>query len=595
MKYAEVVANWLKEAGYTHCFFVAGGNSMHLLDAARSRMTCVPVVHEVAAGIAVEYFNEAQDDAKAFALVTAGPGITNIVTAVAGAYLESRELLILGGQVKSSDLTDDGLRQRGIQEIRGIPIVAAMCNTTAQVTAPIRREQFMALVESGHTGRPGPVFIEMCLDAQGTPVQPGDLEGAPAPPAPARNPREVSGEAAAAVIAEVIGAAQRPIILIGGGVSRDTARAVRPALREMGIPLMTTWNAADRLAVDEPLYFGRPNTWGQRGANLVLAQSDCIVALGSRLGLQQTGFNWQEFAPVGKVVQVDIDPAELDKGHPVVDVPLMCDANDTLRALSQRRFGTYDEWIAYARNVIDTFPLNDPSNETAPGFISPYAFVEDLSGLCQPDDVVIPCSSGGANSVMMQAFLQKDGQVIITDKGLASMGYGLSGAIGAAIALSPRRTVLVEGDGGFAQNLQELATARVNDLNLKIFIFANDGYASIRATQRNYFGGEYLGCDTQTGLGFPDWGNLFHAFGIPTVDLAEGWTGSEGFLDLWNAPAPAAFVVPIDPEQTYFPKIASRVRPDGGMESNPLHMMSPDLAPEVAAEVARYLPPVTGP
>ncbi len=595
MKYAEVVANWLKEAGYTHCFFVAGGNSMHLLDAARSRMTCVPVVHEVAAGIAVEYFNEAQDDAKAFALVTAGPGITNIVTAVAGAYLESRELLILGGQVKSSDLTDDGLRQRGIQEIRGIPIVAAMCKTTAQVTAPIRREQFMALVESGHTGRPGPVFIEMCLDAQGTPVQPGDLEGAPAPPAPARNPREVSGEAAAAVIAEVIGAAQRPIILIGGGVSRDTARAVLPALREMGIPLMTTWNAADRLAVDEPLYFGRPNTWGQRGANLVLAQSDCIVALGSRLGLQQTGFNWQEFAPVGKVVQVDIDPAELDKGHPVVDVPLMCDANDTLRALSQRRFGTYDEWIAYARNVIDTFPLNDPTNETAPGFISPYAFVEDLSGLCQPDDVVIPCSSGGANSVMMQAFLQKDGQVIITDKGLASMGYGLSGAIGAAIALSPRRTVLVEGDGGFAQNLQELATARVNDLNLKIFIFANDGYASIRATQRNYFGGEYLGCDTQTGLGFPDWGNLFHAFGIPTVDLAEGWTGSEGFLDLWNAPGPAAFVVPVDPEQTYFPKIASRVRPDGGMESNPLHMMSPDLAPEVAAEVARYLPPVTGP
>ncbi len=595
MKYAEVVANWLKEAGYTHCFFVAGGNSMHLLDAARSRMTCVPVVHEVAAGIAVEYFNEAQDDAKAFALVTAGPGITNIVTAVAGAYLESRELLILGGQVKSSDLTDDGLRQRGIQEIRGIPIVAAMCNTTAQVTAPIRREQFMALVESGHTGRPGPVFIEMCLDAQGTPVQPGDLDGAPAPPAPARNPREVSGEAAAAVIAEVIGAAQRPIILIGGGVSRDTARAVLPALREMGIPLMTTWNAADRLAVDEPLYFGRPNTWGQRGANLVLAQSDCIVALGSRLGLQQTGFNWQEFAPVGKVVQVDIDPAELDKGHPVVDVPLMCDANDTLRALSQRRFGTYDEWIAYARNVIDTFPLNDPTNETAPGFISPYAFVEDLSGLCQPDDVVIPCSSGGANSVMMQAFLQKDGQVIITDKGLASMGYGLSGAIGAAIALSPRRTVLVEGDGGFAQNLQELATARVNDLNLKIFIFANDGYASIRATQRNYFGGEYLGCDTQTGLGFPDWGNLFHAFGIPTVDLAEGWTGSKGFLDLWNAPAPAAFVVPVDPEQTYFPKIASRVRPDGGMESNPLHMMSPDLAPEVAAEVARYLPPVTGP
>jgi acetolactate synthase-1/2/3 large subunit len=206
----------------------------------------------------------------------------------------------------------------------------------------------------------------------------------------------------------------------------------------MGIPLQTTWNGADRLGVDEPLYVGRPNTWGQRGANLVLAQSDCIVALGSRLGLQQTGFNWQEFAPVGRVVQVDIDPAELDKGHPVVDVPLVADANDTLRALSTRRFGDYSEWLAFAREVA-ALPLNDPSNETAPGYISPFSFVDDLSSICTADDVVIPCSSGGANSVMMQALLQKEGQIVITDKGLASMGYGLSGAIGASPARPTNR------------------------------------------------------------------------------------------------------------------------------------------------------------
>ena len=170
MKYAEVVVDWLKQMGYTHCFFVAGGNCMHLLDAVRSRMTCIPVVHEVAGGIAAEYFNEAQDDKKAFVVITAGPGVTNIVTAIGGAYLESRELLILGGQVKSSDLATGGLRQRGIQEICGIDIVEDICKTTAQVTAPIPRAEFEALVESGYTGRPGPVFIEMCLDAQGAPV-----------------------------------------------------------------------------------------------------------------------------------------------------------------------------------------------------------------------------------------------------------------------------------------------------------------------------------------------------------------------------------------------------------------------------------------
>jgi len=579
MKYAEVVVDWLKEMGYTHCFFVAGGNCMHLLDAVRSRMTCIPVVHEVAGGIAAEYFNEAQDERKAFVVVTAGPGVTNIVTAVGGAYLESRELLILGGQVKTSDLADPGLRQRGIQEICGIDIVDPICKTTAQLTAPIPRAEFEALVESGTTGRPGPVFIEICLDVQ----------GGTAPVLDPPSSRMVSGEDAAAAIAEAIHGSERPVILLGAGVSRATADEVRPALREMGIPLQVTWNGADRLGVDEPLYVGRPNTWGQRGANLVLAQSDCIVALGSRLGLQQTGFNWQEFASVGRVVQVDIDPAELDKGHPVVDVPLVADANDTLRALTAHTFGDYSGWLAYAREVA-ALPLDDPANETASGYISPYCFVNDLSGICTADDVVIPCSSGGANSVMMQALLQKEGQVIITDKGLASMGYGLSGAIGAALALPDRRTILVEGDGGFAQNLQEIATVRVNDLNLKIFIFANEGYASIRSTQRNYFDGAYLGCDIRTGLGFPDWLELFGAFGIPGIDLSGGWSDSAPFLGLWEADGPAAFIVPVDPEQTYLPKISSRVRADGGMESNPLHNMSPDLEPEVAERVMRYLP-----
>ena len=190
---------------------------------------------------------------------------------------------------------------------------------------------------------------------------------------------------------------------------------------------------------------------------------------------------------------------------------------------------------------------------------------------------------------MMQAFPQKTGQVVVTDKALASMGYGLSGAIGAALANPGRRTLLVEGDGGFSQNLQELATVAVNDLPLKVFIFANDGYASIRMTQRNYFGGAYLGCDSSTGLGHPEWEGLFRAFGIPVLSIGEDWQESAEFVELWNSPGPAAFIVPIDPEQTYFPKISSRVRADGGMESNPLHLMSPDLPDDVAAKVFTYL------
>jgi len=587
MKYSDLMVEWLVELGYTHCFFVAGGNSMHLLDGVRKQMTCVPVVHEVAAGIAVEYFNEATGGGRAFALVTAGPGLTNLVTALAGAHLESRELLVIGGQVKSTDLAGPSLRQRGIQEVDGIAIAAPVCVAAERVEKPIDRAHFESLVSAGRSGRPGPVFIEVCLDAQGAPVDPAELNdhdaGGPVSPAPGHE------DSAADQIAELMQEAEHPVWLLGGGLRRDTVHGLLPGLREAGVPLMTTWNAMDRVGADEPLFVGRPNTWGQRSANVLVAQADLIVAFGSRLGLQQTGFNWEGFAPRAKVVQIDVEQAELDKGHPRLHLGLWADANAVLTELVCREYPDYGEWLDFCRHVRELLPVNEEGNETAPGYLSPYDFVEHLSMRCSPDDVVVPCSSGGAFTVAMQVFAQQRGQIVITDKGLASMGYGLSGAIGAALAHRDRRTVLMEGDGGFAQNLQELATVRVNDLNLKTFIFSNEGYASIRMTQLNYFGGEYLGCDTRTGLGFPDWPALFAAFGIPVLALDEGWMDDPDFARLWESDGPAGFIVPIDPEQTYFPKIASRVSASGGMESNPLHLMNPELTGELADEAFRYL------
>jgi len=586
MKYSELMVQWLEELGYTHCFFVAGGNSMHLLDGVRRHMTCVPVVHEVAAGIAVEYFNEAGGPGRAFALVTAGPGLTNIVTALAGAFLESRECLVIGGQVKRSDLAGDGLRQRGIQEVDGRAIAAPVCVVSERIERPICEDAFKRLVAAGRRGRPGPVFLEVCLDAQGAPVDPADLRATPAaalslaePPATGDDPSEGADR-----IAMLMAQAQRPVWLLGGGVSRATAAELLPALRDGGVPLMTTWNAMDRLDAREPLFVGRPNTWGQRSANILIQQADLIVALGSRLGLQQTGFNWQEFGADARVVQVDIDPAELTKGHPRLALAWQADVNALLRELVARPHPAYDEWIAYCRRVRELLPVVE-DNETAPGYLDPYRFVADLSELCRADDVIVPCSSGGAFTVTMQTFAQREGQIVITDKGLASMGYGLSGAIGAALAHPGRRTVLLEGDGGFAQNLQELATVQVNGLNLKTFVFSNEGYASIRMTQRSYFGGQYLGCDTQSGLGFPDWPRLFDAFGVPTLAVTEEFATDAAFLELFAAPGPAGFIVPVDPEQTYFPKIASRVAANGSMQSNPLHRMSPDLAEEVSSQL----------
>jgi acetolactate synthase-1/2/3 large subunit len=305
--------------------------------------------------------------------------------------------------------------------------------------------------------------------------------------------------------------------------------------------------------------------------------------------MQQTGFNWREFGRNAVVIHVDIDQAELDKGHPRTDMTLRVEADHFLTSLLGRVQGSWSEWLNYAQHVRSLLPLNDSENETSDGFVSPYTFYEELSNLSRADDVIIPCSSGGANSVSMQVLTQKLGQVVITDKGLASMGYGLGGAIGASFAHPGRRVFLIEGDGGFSQNLQELATVAVNNLPIKTFIFANNGYGSIRMTQKNYFGGAYLGCDTETGLGFPDWDLLFQSFGISTLTLDRDWAQDPQVQKALESNEPYGFIVPIDPLQTYWPKITSRIVEGGGMESNPLHMMSPDLPAELFSKVTKFL------
>lgn len=597
MKYSDALIGWLKASGYSHCYFVAGGNIMHLLNSARQALICVPVVHEVAAAIATEYHNAtvlagtaAHGTGKALALVTAGPGLTNTLTGLAGAWLESRELLLLGGQVKVEDLAAPGLRQLGIQEVDGVAMAAPVCKRSLCLKSPLPADVLLAEVRESWQGRPGPVFLELPLDVQATQVPEAWADSDLVSNASSRIAPPVPEEQLVQDVAARIAASERPVLLLGGGLSHRHAHALREQLAELCLPIMTTWNGADRYAADHPNYAGRPNTWGQRSSNLILQQADLVVAIGSRLGLQQTGFNWQAFVPLGEVIQVDIDPAELAKPNPRTALAVEADADAFLTALLNHPLGDHSEWLAFSQQVRATLPLSEACNATPQGFLNPYDMVEELSDLCDSSDHIVPCSSGGAFTVMMQAFQLKADQTMITDKGLASMGYGLSGAIGVAIADPDHRTVLVEGDGGFTQNLQELATVAVNGLNLKTFLFCNNGYASIRMTQKNYFQGAYLGCDVESGLGFPDWLTLAAAYRIPALQLSHHWATDPAFLQLWQAKGPAVFLVPLHPEQTYFPKITSRISASGGMESNPLHLMTPDLPAETAALAMRYLP-----
>jgi acetolactate synthase-1/2/3 large subunit len=258
-------------------------------------------------------------------------------------------------------------------------------------------------------------------------------------------------------------------------------------------------------------------------------------------------------------------------------MPVQADANDFLRRLVAHDLPARPEWLQHGQRIRGAVPRVEDVNNTGPGYLSPYDFVVRLEGLTTPDDLIIPCSSGSAFTLSMQLYKQKLGQRVLTDKSLASMGYGLSGAIGAAIAGAPRRTILIEGDGGFAQNMQEVGTAAINDLNLKIFIFDDQGHASIRMTQRSYFNGKYLGCDRPSGLGLPRWEKLFAAWDVPVMRLPLDFTEDAEVRARMEAPGVCVFIVPIDPEQTYFPKITSRITETGSMESNPIDRMTPEI------------------
>jgi len=592
-KFSDLLADKLLELGYSHCYFVAGGNIMHLLNSVRTRFTCIPFAHEVGAAIATEYHNASisGSQGRAFCLVTAGPGLTNTVTGVAGAWQESRELLILGGQVKTTDLAGPGLRQRGIQEADGVALLHSITKAALRINSPAQLDEALDAVRLGNTPRKGPVFLELPLDTQAAALDLAHVSTVRTQPASL--PIASLEVKQIAQIAARISQAARPVLLIGGGVDRATALDLSEALATCGLPLMTTYNGADRIDNQLSNYFGRPNTWGMRYSNILLQQGDLIVALGTRLGMQQTGFNWEEFAPLAHLIQVEIDPSELTKGHPQVDEPCCGDANQVLRELLVQHCIALQphqqEWFNHCLLVKASLPLSEDCNSRDPHFINPYDFWEQLSNGLDRNSILVPCSSGSSFTSSYQAATLPAGALMLSNKSQAAMGYGLSGAIGAALANPDRRVFLVEGDGGFLQNIQELAVARKNLNNLGIYLWVNNGYASIRMTQKTYFEGAWLGCDTESGLGFPDWPTLFKSFDIPVISMGPEGFANEAIQSFIQEHGLYAVLVPIDPAQTFFPKISSFITATGGMKSNPLHKIGPDLPVALYQRMAPHL------
>ena len=579
MKYSDYFCLCLKNLGYTHCFALQGGAIMHLINSANKYFKLKSFLHEHSATIAADYFNASNTNQKAWVLVSAGPGLTNSVSGIANAFLESRELLLVGGQVKLNDLFLNrklNLRQTGIQQNDGVSVVNKITKFSKTFKTTEKFSLIKKYLKFTNEGRKGPVFIEIPIDIQAKQIN-EDI----------RYVKKNSKNVHLDKVKKLIKSSTRVSILLGGGVSKPQFEKIKQKLLKNDFAFFTTWNGADLLSHDFKKNFGRPNTWGQRFSNVIIQQSDLLIAVGTRLGMQQTGFNYSSFIPNGKIIHVDIDKKELLKKNPKTNLKINCDANLFLEILSKQKFEKRPKWLEFCKKIKKELPIIELNN-TGKKFISPYDFYDEISNLIPENSNLIPCSSGGAFTTFMQTFKFKNKQICRSSKGLASMGVGLAGAIGVALAKG-NKTYLFEGDGGFAQNFQEIGTAIYNKLNLKIFIFDDNGYASIRQTQKNYFNGKYVGCDRSTGLIFPNWIKFFNSYNLKTFIIRKQFEKDKKFLKLFNKKGIVVFLVKIDPEQTYFPKITSFIHKKKGMISNPIHLMTPKIESKKLKNILKYI------
>jgi acetolactate synthase-1/2/3 large subunit len=587
-KYSDTFMDWLLEAGYTHCFYVAGGNVMHLLESASTRFKCVPFVHEVAACIAADYFNESTEGpGKSFVLVTAGPGMTNTLTGMAAAWTASRELLVIGGQAKSSEISRGKFRQIGHQEIDGVSICSTMTKASVNIDRQIRKRDLFSIINLTMEDRKGPVFLEVCLDVTTQETKPdlGDCSYSLD-----RKSKNVKKNKIDKVL-KMLKKSSRPLILLGGGVDRTTDLSI---LKSFGIPIATTFNGADRVNTDYKYYCGIPNWYGSRWANIILQQSDLIIALGTRLGIMQVGFNWKEFAPLAQIVQIDVDKFELNKGFPNITLPIQGDANQFLlefQNLLPSDFKILDsEWQKYILLISSELSGPEEVNSAVPPYLEAIKFIYDLMNLTNGNEIIVPCSSGAAGyEGAMRVINLKGDQKIVTSHAMGSMGFGLSGAMGVAFANPEKNIISFEGDGGFAQNQQELGTAVLNNLNLKFFLMDNQGYQSIKGNQKSSFGGHYVGCDYSTGLALPNWVDFANSYGAKVMEIDQSNAFNQEFTQLFNSFGFVIFIVKIDPNQTYWPRIMSTRDEFGNVISNPLHLMDPPLDDESSKKYLKYL------
>lgn len=578
-KVSDYIFDFLKEKGVSQCFVLPGGGAMHLVDSlGQSGMDYVCFQHEQGAACAAEAYGQ-HKNRPALLLVTSGPGATNAITPVAAGWIDSTPMFVISGQAKRPDLVGDkGVRQIGSQEVPTVPIVKPVTKYAAEIMQPdeIRYHLERAWHEAT-TGRPGPVWLSIPLDVQGAQVDETALAGYTPPQG-----QEADYTAAAGRCAELLRASKKPLLLAGNGIKLAGGEPeLERLLSILPIPTQTTWKSIDLMGEDHPLYAGHPGIMGDRGANLILQQADLLISVGSRLDTSLTAFNEKNFAKCAKKVIVDIDPNELARMEMDKELSFAGDAARFLAALTEAAAdlaGTdqWQGWLGHCQALRARFPVVTAAHGAAQGVVSAYWFTSRLCEMLTPQDVIVPESSGGAGEITYQAFKLKKGQKMKNAAGLGSMGFGLPYAIGSCIANDGRRTILINGDGAFQLNIQELETVRRLNLPIKMFIWCNDGYASIRNMQTGNFG-RCVASGPNSGYTVPDVTAVAAAYGLPTFRIRNHEELERVLPQALDTSGPCLCAVMTSPEETVSPRVKAFPQPDGSMKSGTLENMWPEV------------------
>lgn len=586
MRVADYLMQVVAERGVADVFFLPGGGAMHLNNALlRSpNLRGVSMLHEQGAAIAAETYART---ARNFGvcLVTSGPGATNALTGLCGGWFESTPMLFISGQVKRQDLKGDrSIRQLGTQELDIVTMVQSVTKYAIRLMDPTRaRYEVERALFLMRQGRPGPVWIDVPLDVQATEIDPTSQVGF----APEEEGYLLSsGNSAdlvrsAGLVADLLNGASRPVLLVGHGVHCARAEdALRALVDLLKVPTLTTWIGADLLEDAHPLYFGRPGTVAGRAANFVIQNADLVIAIGCRLDYSITGYNRQQFAREAQVVVVDIDPGEIEKLGDLPSLKIVADAgafvDQLARVASADGDQKYAQWTARCAEWRARYPVVLSSFSEETDFVNTYVFADVLCDELTASDMIIPGSSGAAIDTFWLAAKLKKGQQAVATGGLGAMGYGLPAAIGGCIGSGGRRTISVDGDGGFMLNIQELEVVKRLQLPVKFFVLNNNGYASIRASQTGYFG-ETIGADSNSGLTLPSVQRLADAFGIPSRSIANHESMREAIRETLAVDGPVICEVFVQPDQFIGPRISTRLGRDGTMVSSPLEDLSPFL------------------